>query len=101
MKRAFSAGLVGAFGFGVALNLQIVSASAGEIGGGIGSCDTSSPLLGCTWKSKSCLKPDPPSVFVTDVDSYNLAVSEFNSYLDEVRSYEDCIIAEAKRDVSE
>jgi hypothetical protein len=101
MKRVITAALAGATSLGLSFTLHMARAGAGEISGGIGSCDINSPVLGCTWKSKDCFKPDRPTTFVTDVDSYNLAVSEFNSYLREVSSFEDCVIAEAKHDVSE
>jgi hypothetical protein len=74
---------------------------AGEIESGIGSCDVDSPFMGCTWKAKGCDKPVAPVAFASDVESYNRAVTEFNEYLTEVRSYEDCIIAEGKRDIGD
>ena len=45
-----------------------------------------------------CSKPSQPSFFVTDVDSYNYAVSQFNGYLSEVQLYIGCIGNEAEHD---
>ena len=42
-----------------------------------------------------CSKPSQPSFFVTDVDCYNYAVSQFNGYLSEVQLYISCISNEA------
>ena len=45
-----------------------------------------------------CSKPYAPSFDVSDVDSYNCAVSEFNAYLLEVESYINCVKREANSD---
>ena len=84
-----------------ALWMEAPQARAGEISTGLGSCDLDNTFMGCTWKPKDCYKPDPPMSYASDVDSYNLAVIEFNAYLREVKSFEDCVIAEAKRDADE
>ena len=46
-----------------------------------------------------CYKPSPPAYYVSDIESYNWAVSEFNSYLFEVESYISCIQREAEEDI--
>ena len=56
-------------------------AHAGEVGGGIASCDLSNPYLGCEWKSKGCYKPSKPFILASSVSAYNRAVDEFNDYL--------------------
>lgn len=51
-----------------------------------------------TWKPTRCSKPAKLFFHVTDVDSYNSAVEEYNQYLLKVRSYRDCINEEAQAD---
>jgi len=46
-----------------------------------------------------CYKPSPPSFFVSDVDSYNMAVNEFNSYVSEAQTYSDCLLTEGEADL--
>ena len=46
-----------------------------------------------------CYKPHPPSFFVDDIDSYNMAVHQYNSYILEVESYLQCIQGEAEEDI--
>lgn len=46
-----------------------------------------------------CYKPSVPSFYASDVDSYNMAVHEFNSYLSEVETYLGCIRTEGEADL--
>ena len=46
-----------------------------------------------------CYKPSPPSFYVSDVNSYNMAVYEFNSYLSEAQTYSDCLLTEGEADL--
>lgn len=45
-----------------------------------------------------CLKPDQPLFFIHDIQSYNFAVAEYNSYLDAVYAYLDCLEDEVEAD---
>ena len=45
-----------------------------------------------------CYKPYEPSFYIHDLDSYNLAVDEFNLYLVDIRSYLSCLESEAEQD---
>jgi hypothetical protein len=77
-------------------------AVAGEVGGGIANCNLSNTYLGCEWTpSADCYKPTPPMSFATSVSEYNMDVDEYNSYVREVTAYKDCIIADAKSDISD
>jgi len=76
-------------------------AHAGEVGGGIASCDLSNPYLGCEWKSKGCYKPSKPFILASSVSAYNRAVDEFNDYLAGLQRYEDCVLADGKADVGD
>ena len=78
----------------------IGTARAGELEGGIGGCDLSSLIGSCTWKPSSCHQPIPPSSFVVDRNSFNMAVDEFNDYVEQVNAYKQCMINEAKSDIS-
>ncbi len=75
------------------------TARAGEFGAGFAGCDLASSF-GCTWKPTGCSKPTPPSALVFNRDDYNDAVDEFNFYLHEVASYKECLLDDAKEDVS-
>jgi hypothetical protein len=50
------------------------------------------------WKSTRCSKPTKLFFHVTDIDSYNEAVEEYNDYLLQVRTYRVCIGDEAQTD---
>jgi hypothetical protein len=76
------------------------AAMAGKIEGSFSSCDLSSPFSRCEWTPAGCRKPSPPYFFPTDAESYNSAVAEYNSYLDDVNRYLACIIADAKNDIA-
>jgi hypothetical protein len=77
--------------FSALMVLAAWQAAAGSIG-----YTNVSPYM--DWEP-DCYKPDPPSFFVNDADSYNWAVDEFNSYVSEVQSYVDCIQSEGESDV--
>lgn len=62
-----------------------------------GSIEMSSIGPFSSWES-DCSKPYAPSFFVTDTDSYNYAVDEFNSYLTDVEYYIQCVQNEASDD---
>jgi hypothetical protein len=76
--------------------------TAGEVGSGIGACDTTAiPVLQCEWRPKGCYKPSRPYFNVTTASDYNTAVYEFNSYLDALGRYESCVLSDAKNDVGD
>lgn len=75
-------------------------AAAGELEGGIGGCKLSSLFLGCKWKPSDCTKPNPPNTLVFSRNDFNLAVDDFNDYLRQVSYYKQCLVDEAKQDVS-
>jgi len=75
------------------------TARAGELEGGFSGCDLSG-ITACEWKPSNCHKPFPPSSFVADRNSFNMAVEEFNNYVEQVNWYKQCMINEAKSDVS-
>lgn len=50
------------------------------------------------WRPSGCHLPVAPSTKVYDVVSYNVAVSMFNTYRDEVSAYFVCASAEAESD---
>ncbi|MDX1528647.1 MAG: hypothetical protein R3337_08460 [Gammaproteobacteria bacterium] len=50
------------------------------------------------WKPTGCSKPARLFFNITDVDSYNAAVEEYNEYLLKVRTYRECINEEAQAD---
>lgn len=45
-----------------------------------------------------CSKPSEPSFYISDRDSFNVAVDEFNAYIWEAESYIECIKREAESD---
>ena len=47
-----------------------------------------------------CYKPSTPSFYVSDRDSFNWAVDEYNNYVSEVERYINCIKGEAEDDIS-
>lgn len=51
-----------------------------------------------SWKPTQCSKPAKLFFNVTDIDSYNSAVEEYNDYLLQVRAYRVCISEEAESD---
>jgi hypothetical protein len=85
--------------FGIVL-VAVVSATAnaGEIESGIVTCEVRG-IFQCGWKPKGCYKPLPPSTFVVDVTSYNLAVDAYNRYLSDVRRYLACAVNDGKSDI--
>lgn len=50
------------------------------------------------WQPSNCHKPVPPSTKVYDVVTYNVAVSQFNTYRAEVDAYFVCASSEAEHD---
>lgn len=50
------------------------------------------------WRPSGCHMPVAPSAKVYDVVTYNVAVSMFNTYRDEVSAYFRCASAEAEAD---
>jgi len=50
------------------------------------------------WQASKCHKPVPPSTKVYDVVTYNVAVSLFNTYRNEVDAYFACASREAEGD---
>lgn len=75
----------------ISLGLFATSAAAGEFS--VRTIDAS-----LDWKPTQCSKPGKLFFHVTDVDSYNAAVEEYNQYLFEVRKYRECINEEAQVD---
>lgn len=71
---------------------------AGEIGAGIGSCEIGG-IFGCEWRPRGCVKPMEPTFIVVDRASAQNAISQYNMYVTELDSYNDCIVSEAKRDI--
>ena len=59
---------------------MVGTAQSGEVRGTMDSCDLSS-YGECEWSAHNCYKPTKPIFFVTDVESYNMAVEAFNRYL--------------------
>lgn len=49
------------------------------------------------WETE-CYKPSRPYFYVSDVESYNMAVQQFNSYVGEVEDYLQCIQREGDDD---
>ncbi len=54
--------------------------------------------LSLEWKPTGCSMPAKLFFNVTDIDSYNAAVEEYNQYLLKVRTYRECINEEAQAD---
>jgi hypothetical protein len=52
------------------------------------------------WQPGSCHTPVPPSTKVYDVVTYNVAVSLFNAYREEVDTYFACASREAESDLT-
>jgi hypothetical protein len=76
------------------------NARAGTIESGIGGCDLNSSFSGCEWKPLACFRPSKPVTTAYDVESYNIAVEEYNSYVQQMSRYLDCLVSEAKRDIA-
>lgn len=51
------------------------------------------------WEPTDCFKPYPPSFYISDTNSYNIAVDEYNNYIAEVENYLLCIQNEGQRDM--
>ncbi len=52
-----------------------------------------------SWERDGCYKPSPPSTYVYDVQGFNWAVDEYNSFIGDVQIYLDCIVGEAEDDL--
>ena len=50
------------------------------------------------WEPSGCYKPSEPYFSIYDVDSFNEAVDEFNSYNDEIAQFIECVSSEASDD---
>jgi len=73
---------------------------AGELDCDTRNCDFSTSVFdGPKWKPKTCSEPPKPSFIILDVENYNKAVREFNSYLSDVQSYIACITEEGNTDI--
>ncbi len=87
--------------------LLIVVANSAFVGGiligdavKVGEADAGMLGYGLTdWEPSYCSKPYPPSFYVVDIDSYNMAVDEFNSYVRRAREYLRCVRDEAEEDL--
>ena len=52
------------------------------------------------WSPSSCYKPDAPYFgYISDADDFNRAVSDFNSFLAEARTYISCVANEGNSDL--
>ncbi len=83
--------LIRCFACMLSLSVFAGAAAAGEF-----SQTTLGASLG--WKPTQCAKPAKRFFHVTDVDTYNAAVEEYNQYLLEARTYRSCINEEAQKD---
>ncbi len=63
-----------------------------------GQLDKSAISADRNWQPTGCHKPVAPSTKVYDLVSYNVAVSMFNTYREEVSGYFACASAEAEKD---
>lgn len=52
------------------------------------------------WESSNCFRPSEPYFYVSDADSFNLAVDEFNNYVEEMRQFITCVNDEAADDAN-
>lgn len=81
--------------------IKLDTAAAGELLNGSAACDFNSTPMGCEWKPKDCYKPTRPLITASTVSGYNLAVSEFNDYLQRAQEYKQCIMNDAKSDIGD
>ncbi len=79
------------------LLLFLLSYAVPTYAGTFGTQDVDSSV---DWKHK-CSKPHKPSFTVSDVDSYNSAVEDFNAYVLEIESYINCVNREANSDAQD
>lgn len=75
----------------ISFGLFSAAASAGEFS----ATEIGSSLA---WESTKCSKPPKLFFHITDVDTYNAAVEEYNRYLVDVRTYRSCVADEAQSD---
>ncbi|MDD3313402.1 hypothetical protein [Pseudodesulfovibrio sp.] len=72
--------------------LLIPSAAAG----GTYGMTTVAPYA--SWEPSDCFKPSPPVFFVSDLESYNRAVDEYNEYLSRIKTFMLCVQEDGKAD---
>ncbi len=72
-----------------------ITLSASAIGGSIGYQNIHTYM---DWEP-DCYKPSPPTFFVSDIHSYNMAVDEYNSFVSELQTYLSCIQSEGESDL--
>lgn len=56
-------------------------------------------LVGQTWRSTQCQKPSPPPIDRTDAQTLNDSIMRYNAYVAQVELYNNCLKAEADRDM--
>lgn len=81
--------------------IKFDTAVAGELLNGSATCDFNSTPMRCEWKPKDCYKPARPLITASTVSGYDLAVNEFNDYLQRAQEYKQCIVNDAKSDVGD
>jgi hypothetical protein len=81
--------------------VKLDTAAAGELRTGSVTCDFNSTPMGCEWKPKDCHKPTRPLIIASTISGYNLAVNEFNDYLQRAREYKECIVNDAESDIGD
>ena len=65
------------------------------------ACEIRSFGSNIDWESTDCSKPYTPSLFVTDVESFNWAAYTFNRYVSDAQNYINCLVNEAEGDLRE
>ena len=79
--------------------LLVTNAGAGELECGFGGCDLDGIFPSIEWKPSGCSKPSKPFFYVSDTTSFNFAVDEYNSYVNGMQTYLNCIVSEAESDI--
>jgi hypothetical protein len=65
-----------------------------------GELDRRRIVRSTSWEPDGCYKPNPPSTYVDDdVQGFNRAVEEYNSYIGDVQIYLKCIVSKAEDDL--
>ena len=89
--------------FNIFVGLVLLSVSFGDLRAGEFKCTFDCTLGGfmpsAKWEATGCSEPYQPTIMAYDVDSYNLAVDEFNMFLSDVDSYLDCVVRDANADI--
>ena len=70
-------------------------AAAPALGGSLGPTAVTSTL---EWRT-NCTAPAQPTLFIDNIETYNLALEEFNTYVAQVRAYIQCIQSDGRGDV--